>query len=149
MITSASDLFEEWLGSIKYSADSTAGKSYPFFVRVGCVKMAAPRHGRFQYILNLGYTDIDRIFSGAPFKKSELTFVFPERYMGVHEQRGFMDTLTKHPDVVSIKTVDIITSSPLILGDFYKEQIRIITWDDDAKHNGNPNFGKVKIEKAV
>jgi len=139
-VTLIKNIFDEWLGDIEYSADSNTGKLYPFFVRVGCVKMAAPRHERFEYVLNIGVPDIDKVFSGNPFRKHDLTFVFPERFMSVHEQRGLMHTLTKHPNVKSIKTVDILTSSPILIGEFYKEQIRILTWADDQKHNGDLQF---------
>ena len=59
-----------------------------------------------------------------------LTFVFPERYMSVHEQRSFMYQLSKHPEVDKIKQVDILTSSPLLIGEFLAQMIRIIEWPD-------------------
>lgn len=39
-----------------------------------------------------------------------------------------MANLIKKPNIENIKSVDILTSSPFIMGDFYKEQINIITW---------------------
>jgi hypothetical protein len=121
-ITSGQGFVEKMLGDITEPDDI-----YPFMVRVGCVKMAAPRHERFEYFLEMGRTDIDRVFDGRPFNKSTLTFVFPERHMGVHEQQAFMDTLTKHPHVDEVKRVDVITSSPLLISNFHNWSIRILT----------------------
>lgn len=130
-VTSAGSFIEELLGDITEPDDI-----YPFMVRVGCVKMAAPRHERFQYFLEMGSADIDRVFDGRPFNKPTLTFFFPERHMGVHEQHAFMDTLVKHPHVDEVKHVDIITSSPMMISNFHNWSIRILTWADDDKHNG-------------
>lgn len=127
--------FDEWLGDIS-EADSLTGEIYPFGVRVGCVKMSAPRHERFEFMLNMGYADIDRVFNKRSFGKDVLTFVFPERHMGVHEQHSFMARLNDHPEADSIKRVDIITSSAVMISSFHREMIRILTWDDDPKHSG-------------
>lgn len=105
------------------------------FYRVGCVKMAAPRHERFEFILNMGYASIDRVFGNKPLSGS-LTFVFPERFMSVHEQQAFVSVIHKHKDIDKIKQIDILTSSPLLIGNFHREQIRILTWEDDSKHDG-------------
>lgn len=132
-IRSGGDFIEEMLGDITYNDDI-----HPFMVRVGCVKMAAPRHERFEYFREMGSADIDRVFNGESFHLAypTLTFFFPERHMSVHEQQRFMYELARHPDADSIERVDLITSSPLIIGGFKAQSIRILTWDDDEKHNG-------------
>lgn len=132
------DLFEEWLGDIS-EADQRTGDIYKFPVRVGCVKMAAPRHERFEFVREMGYTDIDRVFNKKPFGKDVLTFVFPERHMSVHEQQAFMARLNDHPDAANLKRVDILTSSPIQISSFHREMIRILTWADDNVHNGEFN----------
>lgn len=38
--------------------------------------------------------------------------------MSVHEQQAFIHALEKHPDFVNVNSVDIITSSPLVIGAF-------------------------------
>ena len=139
MVQTVGNLLEEWLGDIS-EKDSLTGNLYPFKVRVGVVKMAAPRHERFEYALEMGRGDIDKVFDGVPFSSTGLVFMFPERHMSVHEQRGFMSTLTKHPDVGKITNVDILTSSPLMISDFHSEMIRILTWEDDLVHDGGPNW---------
>lgn len=136
-IMSGEQIFEEMLGDIDYEKDSPAGKLYKFKARVGVVKMRAPRHSYFDYIRDMGQPDVDKVFTGESFGgKKVLTFVFPERWMGVHEQRSFTSALEKHPEADSITQVDIITSSPMIVGSFYQQQILILTWNDDEKHNG-------------
>lgn len=141
-ITSAASLFEEWLGSIKPQSEWTKNAQITktiennIFWRVGCVKMSAPRHPRFEYFLGLGTAAIDQLFNGGTFESEVLTFMFPERYMSVHEQQRFTYEIGKHKDVGKIKRIDMLTSSPLVIGGFHREQIRILTWDDDDKHNG-------------
>ncbi len=135
-VSTGTNVLDEWLGDIK-DIQSNTYPLFPFFLRVGCVKMAAPRHERFEFMIDMGQCNIDRIFNDTPFTSDHLTFMFPERWMGVHEQRGMMSKLCKHSNINMIKSVDIMTSSPILLGEFHREQIRILTWDDDQKHNGN------------
>jgi len=125
--------FDDWLGKISYGKDDACAQTYPFWVRVGCVKAAPPRHERFQFLLEMGSSQIDDVFQGLPLNSEHLTFVFPERHMSVHEQYCFMNSLKNHPDAQSgkIKTVDILTSCALMISNFHKEQILILTWDDD------------------
>lgn len=130
--TSGASVFEEMLGDIDYPEDSFAGKLYKFKCRVGCVKRRPPRHKYFEYILEMGSGDIDKVFKGESFRgKKHLTFVFPERYMGVTEQRAFTSVLNNHPEADSLEQVDIITSNPMLIGSFHNIQIRILTWEDD------------------
>jgi len=134
MISCAHDLIEEMLGDIQ------PDDRQPIFYRVACVKMAAPRHDRFEFYVGMGSAHIDRIFTGETFGSDVLSFIFPERFMSVHEQQAMISTLQKHPDAKKLERVDIVTSSPLIIGNFYRENIRICEWDDDEKHNGRPQY---------
>jgi len=130
--TSGASVFEEMLGDIDYPEDSFAGKLYKFKCRVGCVKRRPPRHDYFEYILEMGVGDIDKVFKGESFDgKTHLTFVFPERYMAVTEQQAFTSILNNHPEADSLEQVDIITSCPMLIGSFHNVQIRILTWEDD------------------
>lgn len=131
-VMTAKGWFDEMLGDIKYSPDSAAGKLYPFFVRVGCVKRRPPRHAFFEMFREMGAVAIDAVFEHDPLGQSHLSFVFPERHMGVAEQQAFMHYLEKHPEAKDIKAVDIITSSPLIVGSFMRDHIRILTWEEDS-----------------
>jgi len=110
---------------------------YPFRVRCACVRARPPRHPYFDMLHDMGAAHIDSILYGGKLRDpSSLTFVFPERWMGVHEQQRFMSQMCKHRQVSEIKRVDLVTSSPLMLSDFLKDQIRICTWDDDDKYEG-------------
>ena len=57
--------FEDLLGDINVN-ENRAKELYPFDVRVGVVRMAAPRHNRFEYYRELGSGLIGKIFSGSP-----------------------------------------------------------------------------------
>ena len=124
------DLFEEMLGDINYEDEFSLGL-YPFKVRVGMPYRRPPRHEMWQYCLEMGHLEIDLVFMKQPFRNTRLTFVFPERWMNVSEQRNFMWQLKQHPDVGKIEQVDMITHSPLMLGDFSRHMIRVLKWDDD------------------
>ena len=128
--------FDEWLGDIHYTEDDPCGKTYPFFVRVGCVKACPPRHERFEFIREMGMSQIEDVIQGNSLNSDNLTFVFPERHMSVHEQQAFMLKLATHPDAMSgkIKTVDILTSSALMISSFHREQILILEWEDDEHY---------------
>ena len=123
--------FDQMLGDIKYSPDSQAGKLYPFFVRVGCVKRRPPRHPFFEMFVDVGYGLIDKVMFHEKLDRNSLSFVFPERWLGVAEQQAFTHVLAKHPEVENIKQLDILTSSPLLIGSFMAVQIRILTWEED------------------
>ena len=133
-VVTGDSVFEQILGGINYGKDATAWKVYPYLVRVACIKRRPPRHEFFEYLLNIGMIDIPRILKFQPIDKEVLSFVFPERWMNVAEQQSFMQAITKNPSVEKIKRVDLITSSPLIMTNFFREQIRIVTWPDDDEY---------------
>lgn len=136
MVRTLGSIMEEMLGDIDYSKDSPAGELYPFKVRVGCAKRRPPRHKYFQWMLEIGRLHINQVLNGTSFNGvKELTFIFPERWMNVAEQQKFMYAMVKHPEVKMIEKVDIITSSPLIISSCYREQIRILTWEDDIEYD--------------
>lgn len=125
-------MFEEMLGDINYEDNEFAMSLYPFKVRVGMPYRRPPRHEMWQFFLEMGHPDIDLVFNNESFEgRTSLTFVFPERWMNVSEQRHLMYCLKKHQDAETIEQVDIITHSPLILGDFASHMIRVLKWEDD------------------
>jgi len=129
--------FDQMLGDISYEPESEAGKLYPFFVRVGCIKRRPPRHEFFEYMREMGMALIEPIMNHDYIDGGHLSFVFPERWLGVAEQQAFSLVMSKHPEVKKIKSVDILTSSPLIIGSFMADQVRIISWPDDDMYNGS------------
>ncbi len=135
-IINQGSMFEEMLGDIDDN------DLYPFKARVGVVKYRPPRHEFFEFFQYMGKLDIDPILYHTTFNPSKiLTFVFPEAWMSVHEERMFMYRLKGHPEVDKIKQVDIITKSPMIVSDFKREMVRVLTWPDvDDKY---VNVGKL------
>jgi len=131
IMQSVKRMIEEMLGDISYSKDSNSGRLFPFMCRVGCVKKRPPRHSYFEHILEMGRIDVERVLKNKFINKDVLTFIFPERWMSVHEQQQFMALMSQHKDRDKLKQVDIITSAPLIIGSFHREQIKILEWDDD------------------
>ncbi len=132
-MTSSKSMFDEMLGDINYNPKDVDMPSYPFMVRCGVPYRRPPRHPYFEWLLEMGRLDIDRVFKKESFEGREvLTFIFPERWMNVSEQRHLMWELKHHPEAETIQLVDIITHCPLIVGDFSKEMIRSLHWEDDA-----------------
>jgi hypothetical protein len=113
--------------------DAEASKLYPFRVRVAVIRRRPPRHPFFEYLVDMGRGAIEDVLEQRPLK-GPLTFVFPERWMGVAEQQAFMALLSNHPDAAKIKDVAIVTSCPLIVGNFMRTQVGIISWPDDDKY---------------
>jgi len=135
-ITSQRSMFDEMLGDVA----PNKGDIFPFNVRVGVVKYRPPRHDFFEFIQYMGKLDIDPILYHEKFDPASfLTFVFPEAHMSVHEEQMFTYKLSNHPEVDQIENVDIITKSPMIVGSFRSEMIRILTWTGDEKYE---NVGK-------
>ena len=133
-VISGEKYFDNLLGDIKPIEDDL----FSFFVRVGVIKYRPPRHPFFEFILNVGMSDVVNVLKQNSFSgKDILSFVFPERWMSVHERYRFMSDLCKHPEVSKIKQVDILTSDPVLVGNFLKEQIRIITFDDKNYSHDN------------
>lgn len=129
-IKSVADIFEDMLGSINY--DSLYGDLYNFKIRLGVIKYRPPRHKFFEYMRTLGVNNIDAVLNHKPLMNPEqLIFVFPEAHMSVNEEQQFTLKLNEHPDVDKIKQVDILTKSPILISEFYKEMMVILTWDDD------------------
>jgi hypothetical protein len=112
--------------------DTTAAKreNFPFPVRVAVVKNLPPRDELFQFALDVGREVIERIFAGKALKDDCPVFVFPERWMSVQEQHAFMQKIVELPDAGRLKGVMMITSSPLIITNFFKEQVRVVTFPD-------------------
>ena len=82
----------------------------------------------FDLIRDFGSDKIDDICGDKKNSLEEnLLFVFPERYLSVHEQQSFMYNIERHKQRKKIKEICLITSSPLVIGSFVKECITIIS----------------------
>lgn len=131
-VTSLSDTFNSWWNRTEEDAiEGSKRAGYPFIVKLVVSRNIPPRDSRFDFILDMGKNLIGDIFGKKeiPMEGSQL-FVFPERYMSVHEQQSFMCELVKHKKIKKLKEVCIITSSPLMVSDFCNENITIISSDE-------------------
>ena len=135
MVHVQNGVFEEiWAKFPPYDdLDDFVKDTYPFRVRCAVIKACPPRHERFEYVRDMGMALIDKVFNGEPLRLTRLTFIFPERWMSVHEQQAFMLRLSKHPDAEQLETVDIMTSSPLIISDFFASNIQIVMFEGDEE----------------
>lgn len=129
----ASSVCDAMLGDIKYNVEED--DTYPFMCRIGVIKYRPPRHEFFEWIKMMGMPSIDPILYHEKFDPSPtLTFIFPEAHMSVHEEHAFMHKLATHPEVDKIKQVDMITKSPMMVGNFKNFMVRVITWPEDEKY---------------
>lgn len=117
--------------------------------RVGVMKDIPPTDSRFEYCLDMGMPNIEKILFHEPLNlDGELTFVFPERHMTVHDEHGFVYMLVKHPQIRAAKMtiVDIVTKSPLLISGFRREDIRIFSQAHDNERNRKLREAREKAE---
>ena len=131
---SANSFFDDMLGDIEPTeADREV---YPhFLVRCALPYRRPPRHPFFEFVREMGSGHLDNILSHKPGTlRDTLTLVFPERHLNVSEQQQLFHRLNTHPDAKAglIRCVDVVTTSPLIIGNMSRAQIRICRWPDDV-----------------
>lgn len=103
--------------------------TFPFKIRVLVFGRVGPRHFP-EYILPFGQQLTDDIANGKPFKvpdDGKLFIVFPEHRLAMFEQQNFMQDIMKNPSCKDVKFIEMVTNSPLIVGNFVRHQIRIVT----------------------
>lgn len=98
--------------------------------KVSVVKQRPPRHKGFDLIREVGSGMISDVMERKSLSGS-LLFVFPERHLAAFEQQSFIDELINNDTAEEIDEVEIITSSPMIVGSFVREQVRVLTFEDD------------------
>lgn len=126
-------IFSELFGEKEWPKERSDREKeiYPHFrVKLCIMKYRNPRHEYFQFGIDMGLSNIDKVFNKEPLSGS-LTFIFPERWMSVHEQQAFMHNLTQNPTVEDITSVDIVTGCAMLVSDFHNESIHICTFPDD------------------
>jgi hypothetical protein len=95
-----------------------------------------PRHSRFDFERDFGSTHLPNILEGIPFKMHQMTqsggqhllLVFPERHLTTQEEYALVPALQKHPQIkdAPLTIIDLVTKSPLIIGNFLADDIRIV-----------------------
>jgi len=114
---------------------------YPFHLRVLLAgPRVTPRRKSFTYWMEMGRGLIEPIIFHRPLPMAgdglALTFVFPERWMSVHEQHLFISRLEQHPEAGRIKQVDILTQNVLIVGCLPAGALRVFSFPDDDPEAG-------------
>jgi hypothetical protein len=128
----AGDIFDryfplpEYLKQLEYCQH--VKESYPDFpIQVIVVKDIPPRDKRFQFERDMGTGFLDAIMEMGELPKGSVLIYFPERWLSVGEQRLFMSSIMDNPTRKNIQLLQIVTSSPMIVSDFFREMIRIIS----------------------
>lgn len=119
-------IFDRVWGKDFYPDQKSLMVKYAFDVRVVVAKTMSPRHPSFYPFLEVGMDLIERTMACIPLNCEKATFYFPERWLAVVEQREFMFKLETTNMGLNLKKADILTSSPIMISDFFQEQILII-----------------------
>lgn len=107
-----------------------------------------PRDPRFEFIKEMGCGQLDNILCDRPINMSATTerggqhlrLVFPERHLTTQEEHILVPCLQWHHQIkdAPLTIIDIVTKSPLMVGNFLKEDVRIIR-DAEDFDNGLSN----------
>jgi len=137
---SASSMFDQAFGTHEHhrtvmqqvNADAKRGDVSTVLWRCLVAKDISARDSQFEYTKELGSGTIDDILHKRPVScDKSLAFYFPERYMSPWEQQRFTWCIAKHPQFAGLGLcVDILTGSPLIVGSFRREEVRILQNDE-------------------
>ena len=103
-----------------------------------------PRDERFEFINEIGRTQLDPVLNNQPLKMTttpngsgqHILFIFPERHLTTQEEHVFCDCLTRHHQILTaqLSIIDVVTKSPLIIGNFLSDDVRVIK--DTQDFNG-------------
>lgn len=95
----------------------------------------SPRHPHFEYTREMGMGHLESVLYHRPIGGESIAFMLPERWLSVHEQYYLIHSLNRHPEIVaqSLRSVDIITQSPLILGSAHANEVAVIGFNDAAE----------------
>lgn len=123
-----------------------------------CLMHIPPRDQRYEYERDFGMPKLEPILEHRPFKLDtivkgggqQLLLIFPERWLTTQEEYMLVPQIKSHPQVKDAKLtiVDIVTKSPLIVGNFLKDDIRIVKPGDDPDGMGINKATRKAMEKA-
>lgn len=137
----------EWLNDIfpRKMTDRQLKDCFNIWWRVALMHIP-PRDPRFDFDRDWGMPKIEAVLEHKLLKMDtmvetggqQIMFVFPERWMTTQEEYFFSSMLKSHPQIRDAKLtiIDIVTKSPLIIGDRIKEDIRIVKPTDDPDGMG-------------
>ena len=125
-LAKAGKIFDDVWGKDTYPDQTQLMVKYSFDIRVVVARATPPRHPRFYPFLETGMKQVERTMEGIPLSCEKVIFYFPERWLSVVEQREFMYKLETVNKGLNLKRVDLLTSCPVMITDFFNEQILII-----------------------
>lgn len=128
MVTISGNPFKEWFD---FKVDNPI---YDFDVKVCIAPRVPPRDPMFEYVIYMGRGDMEQLFvKRQPLKTSHALWVFPENHLTVHEQQALMYVVDKCGLRGELQSLQMITQSPLIVSDFTRDHIRIISTKVDVE----------------
>lgn len=119
----------------------TPDKIYPFPVHVALPKWRPSRHEYWEFMLEMGRGEVLAALAGKPVQP-KLLVVFPERYISIQEQYIFMSAIARNQ--TKIRLFEMVTQSPIIIGNFLRTQLRIVTWPEDEGVYDESMFDRFK-----
>lgn len=153
-IQAVRNIHEEMFAGIDKRASAKIG--YPFPMRIAVPRGRSPRHPMFEYSREMGSGMLPDLMAGRPLvrpgttKPVELLFMFPERHLEPWEQQCFNYLLAGNPSSDLFACVDVVTQSPLIVGDYVAEMIRITSWpDEEEEHKKYVESVGVRVKEAL
>ena len=103
------------------------GRKFDLLVAVaGRLDSPGPRDPMWEFILEVGTGNLDKVLNREPIGPGPHFFVFPDRWLVPAEAQRFVDDLNHNPDADKFGRVYIVTHQPYIVGDCLKEEVRII-----------------------
>lgn len=102
---------------------------YPFKISVFIPRNIPPRDDYFRvwWPTDQALDFVERVHTpDAEFSSVEYV-VFPENHMTQAEQQAFTLVISKHKNIHQIEEIMLITNSPLIVGSFRRNSIRILS----------------------
>jgi hypothetical protein len=107
------------------------GRPLRFIQRCLVARDIPPRHERFDCVREIGCGRIDALLNNRPFTAFwNLEFYFPEQWMTPWEQQRFVPCIYHHPSTARLELLDILTGSPIIVGNFLASEVRILSTPD-------------------
>ena len=150
----------EWVSNLfpESPTDRQLKDCFNIWWRVVCCSIPS-RDPEFEYMKDFGAGNIVPALEHDTLKMSvstkdggqHLGFFFPERYITTQEEYMFVPMIKDHPQVKKAKftIVDIVTKSPLIVGNFMKDDVRIVQREEGDFSGQEAGMGlSIKTHRA-
>lgn len=116
-----------------YDFDSPRAKTNGIYYQCLCVSNIPPRDEMWELEREMGSGFLDDLMNCNKITNfdGEITFFFPERWLSVQEQSAFTLAIEAYQKKYKpvLKMIQIATSSPMIVGNFAREQVRVLKYE--------------------